>query len=648
MTRPGYLPAIDGLRALAVVAVIINHFDEKILPAGYLGVDIFFVISGFVITSSLLGGSKKGFGEFIFDFYRRRLKRLTPALVLFVVCASVFISLFNPEPTTDINTGIASILGLSNILLYLQAVDYWGHTAALNPFTHTWSLGVEEQFYLLFPPLVWLAFSSRRAPVGRRFLTWFIIILSACSLAGFIYYGKTNPAAAFYLMPFRFWELGAGCLLCLFMTANPGLTDGPSRRGLILAALLAIVAVLFLPPAYTVQATLAIVVLTVLLISRLREGAGGLPLLTHPVVVYIGLLSYSLYLWHWGVLVIGRWANNLEWWSWPAQLLVIVVLSMGSYHLVERPLRYRRWFSRNDKGVGLAMALVLLLCVPLLVSIAKRPDALYQGEALDKLKVLETQAASSVVCGAQSSGAGRHTGTIRVIGDSHSRHIMPAIELIAGQCGLDVIGTRNRAGLVFPRGDGHNGGRIDSVLKPLSPADILILSNRNRYLYARPYLNSPGDQWIDHSETKSTHDFGLRKWLLQLDEIIGKASKKGVSVVLFLPNIEFDEQIPFGRSCAKEWFRDPPALCNAAVSRDYLANRFPDEYYRQVAARVGRHGNFHAFNPLPIFCGEGTPLCSRQLDGFNAFKDTNHLTAEGALLMLDEFNTFLIDNRILR
>lgn len=647
-SRLGYLPFIDGLRALAVVAVIINHFSEEILPAGYLGVDIFFVISGFVITSSLLSQPQKGLGGFIFDFYRRRLKRLTPALLVFVACASVLIALFNPAPESDINTGIAAILGLSNVLLYLQTIDYWGHSAALNPFTHTWSLGVEEQFYLIFPPLVWLASSRRWAQVGNRFLAWSIAILSLASLTGFIYLSETRPAAAFYLMPYRFWELGAGCLLSLFTNHKAGSGGNPGQQTSTMLVIIAIVAVLFLPPDYAVQATLAVVVLTVLLIRCLRPGTIGHLVFTHPAVVYVGLISYSLYLWHWGVLVIGRWANGIDWLTEPVQLVAIIVLSVSSYHLVEQPLRYSKWFSHVGKGLGLIAALLLLVMVPLVLSVGVRSGSLYLGESYVRLKSLETAVAKHVQCGSAALQADEHTRTIRVIGDSHSRHIMPMLELIADKCGFAVIGTKNRSGLVFPSGEGHNDRRIDRVLKPLSRGDILILSSRNRYLYASPYLNGPGDQWIDHSEIKSNYGFGLGKWLLELDQIISKASKKGVSVVLFLPNIEFDMPIPLGRTCHQEWFRNPPRLCNATVSSEYLAKRFPEQYYQEIAARVERHGNFHAFNPMPIFCGEGQQKCARQLEGFNAFKDTNHLTQEGSLLMLEEFNAFLIRDHLLR
>ena len=152
-----YRPEIDGLRALAIVAVIINHFNKELLPSGYLGVDIFFVISGYVITSSLARRKSKNFWDFLVGFYERRVKRLIPALALCVTVTSNIIHLFIQNGGTYYLTGALSLIGISNIYIFSNVGDYWGYDASLNPFTNTWSLGVEEQFYLLFPFIIWFS-----------------------------------------------------------------------------------------------------------------------------------------------------------------------------------------------------------------------------------------------------------------------------------------------------------------------------------------------------------------------------------------------------------------------------------------------------------------------------------------------------------
>jgi len=140
-----------------VVADINNHFNKDLLPSGYLGVDIFFVISGYVITSSLAGRESKNFLDFLTGFFERRIKRLVPALVVFVLITGMLISFFNPDPGGALGLGWKSLLGVSNISLYRSSTDYFAQSTELNPYTHTWSLGVEEQFYLLFPFLIWVA-----------------------------------------------------------------------------------------------------------------------------------------------------------------------------------------------------------------------------------------------------------------------------------------------------------------------------------------------------------------------------------------------------------------------------------------------------------------------------------------------------------
>jgi peptidoglycan/LPS O-acetylase OafA/YrhL len=203
----GYRPEIDGLRALAVLAVIINHLGKEHLPSGYLGVDIFFVISGFVITSSLASrrSESRGFLDFLGQFYVRRIRRLMPALAIFVGVTAPLLCFFSFTPNDSLGTGFAALFGLSNILLLRRSTDYFASATELNAYTHTWSLGVEEQFYFLYPLLFWWLAGRRKGLVRLSVL---LGVLSAVSLAGFIYLYQTKQPAAYFLMPTRFWELG--------------------------------------------------------------------------------------------------------------------------------------------------------------------------------------------------------------------------------------------------------------------------------------------------------------------------------------------------------------------------------------------------------------------------------------------------------
>jgi peptidoglycan/LPS O-acetylase OafA/YrhL len=165
-----YLADIDGIRAIAVLAVITNHLNSDWLPSGHLGVDIFFVISGYVITTSLLAYDQNTISimEGLISFYAKRIKRLIPALLFFITVMAALMSLFNPQPANDGITGIAATFAVSNFYLLSTATDYFGQSADLNFFTHTWTLAVEEQFYLVFPLILfnlWPILESRE--VGR-------------------------------------------------------------------------------------------------------------------------------------------------------------------------------------------------------------------------------------------------------------------------------------------------------------------------------------------------------------------------------------------------------------------------------------------------------------------------------------------------
>jgi peptidoglycan/LPS O-acetylase OafA/YrhL len=375
-----YRPDVDGLRALAVSAVIVNHFFSDLLPSGYLGVDIFFVISGFVITSSLVGRPSQGLFDFILAFYTRRVKRIIPALVLCVLVTGLLICLVDPRPEASLKTGIASLFGLSNLYLLRQSTDYFSTSTALNVFTHTWSLGVEEQFYFVFPCLIQLTGRGRWATEGRRNLLLATAALSAVSLVAFVWLYRTDQPSAYFLMPTRLWELGVGCMLLVGLNHSSRLVR--LCQQLPASAIAAgIVAVFFLPFRFAVPATIASVALTAALIASLRQGTSAYTLFTNRRVVTLGLISYSLYLWHWPVLALSRWTVGIHWWSVPFQVFVMLLLAGASYRYVEMPLRRAQWSVIRWRSVGYGVS-ASAVAAALLFVFVKEPRlsrALYAG-----------------------------------------------------------------------------------------------------------------------------------------------------------------------------------------------------------------------------------------------------------------------------
>ncbi|MBL8027355.1 MAG: acyltransferase, partial [Fibrobacteres bacterium] len=210
--RLEYRPEIDGLRALAILSVILFHFGRKLLSGGFLGVDVFFVISGFLITSLLLKDSDDGWSS-LKRFWLRRVKRITPALITMVGITLVVTLFLLPKWEHGLKGwhGFSSLLSFANITMWRMDDNYWGPQAAQSLFLHCWSLSIEEQFYILFPFLV--MFCKRKG----NLLFYLICAIIFVSLALFIYSTQFHYRAAFYLLPMRAWELAVGSLVAIFV-----------------------------------------------------------------------------------------------------------------------------------------------------------------------------------------------------------------------------------------------------------------------------------------------------------------------------------------------------------------------------------------------------------------------------------------------
>lgn len=369
---------------MAVLAVILNHLRAPLLPGGYLGVDIFFVISGYVITASLLHRTQQPAAplELLGGFWVRRVRRLVPALVVCVLITGLLVCCVDPSPGVSLRTGIASLFGVSNLYLHGLAQDYFAPASELNVFTHTWSLGVEEQFYLLYP-LLFLASgcASRPGPAGRRRLALLLLPLGALSLLSFALLHGPHHAAAHYLTSSRAWELIAGCLLALLPGAS-GLRPSWLRRPPALVpalAALALVGLLFVPPSQGLPATLAVVLLSTLLIASLRPGDPTHRFFSSRPLVAIGLLSYSLYLWHWSVLSLSRWTIGLEGWALPVQLALMLLLAAASWRWIETPLRQRAWAPRRRTTLALGLQATGLTALGLALLGGPLQGRLYAG-----------------------------------------------------------------------------------------------------------------------------------------------------------------------------------------------------------------------------------------------------------------------------
>jgi peptidoglycan/LPS O-acetylase OafA/YrhL len=362
-----YRPEIDGLRAIAVLAVIIFHakftyLDTEILQGGFLGVDVFFVISGYLITRIIL--KKLQENRFtILDFYERRTRRILPVFLLVMGTSIPFAwFIFLPDGLLEYSkTLLASLVFLSNILFWKQQSNYWdAHLLDLTPLLHTWSLSVEEQFYIVFPFLLIFLWRFFKARILLALLVFFV-----CSLI-FSSVGTTNyPISNFYFLPTRAWELLAGSILAQLDLKGfrPHKVTVTNNTLSFIGLLLILFSFVFfsLDTPHPSVLTLIPVIGSMLVIWFTNSYTIVNYLLANKVVVGVGLISYGLYLWHFPIFIF---ANFLGYNSGVAKFLLILltfVLSIITYFFYETPIRNKTFFkSRKTFFTALLIAYIPL------------------------------------------------------------------------------------------------------------------------------------------------------------------------------------------------------------------------------------------------------------------------------------------------
>ncbi|MBV9829171.1 MAG: acyltransferase [Alphaproteobacteria bacterium] len=351
-----YRPDIDGLRAVAVLPVVAFHYEfYRIAPGGYVGVDIFFVISGYLITRIIWDDIAAGtYG--IAEFYERRVRRIFPALFfMFVGVLGAAFLLDFPSELADIGKSIvASVLFVSNIYFYAIG-NYFDDNLRANPVLHTWSLSVEEQFYILFPILV---FAIRY--LAPRHQKPILVAATVLSFIAAVVQVLREPTAAFYLVYFRAWELLIGGLLALDIV--PVLRSRWNNEAVAAAGAAAIAAAILLYDSSTPFPGLAATLPCLGAVAILYSGANAATFvaraLSLPPIRFVGLISYSLYLWHWPIFVF---YTSL---SYPSRAVKValaagaVAAATASWWFVERPFRRRPFRLTRTRALAAAVGLM--------------------------------------------------------------------------------------------------------------------------------------------------------------------------------------------------------------------------------------------------------------------------------------------------
>lgn len=680
--RSSRRPDIQGLRALAVVLVVLFHARLPV-PGGFTGVDVFFAISGFVITAMLLRQRAQTGRIALGTFYFRRFLRLTPALALVVgvvALGSFFLQSPYGDQQTTAATGIGALLLSANFVIGHAAGDYFAAGAEHNPLLNTWSLSVEEQFYLVFPGLLMLAwYLGRRArrPLRLPFLIVLLITAGSFALAliwtyggGFLegltaYFGGPQTFA-FYSPITRAWEFGIGALLALALTRIPMVALKWRELAGFLGTALVLYAAFGITDDMEFPGYLALfpVVGTCVIIWA---GSQGDTMVSRALAwrpfTFVGDTSYSWYLWHWPLIVfVGV--------IWPSQPWVLVVAAFGSfvpallsYYMLEQPLRKLRPTTRlrsalviiATSGIPIALCLGLLIganqnwgaAAPAAtlaagdgspVAASTAPEA-GDGEAVTadttKNDLRNQHAAVARGCvnteiSAERCTFGTGASTVLVLGDSQAYAIADSVIEASTALGYSTIVSSNTGCPFLGR---ESSGSHDRPCRAWQKAAlafaldtrpaVVVIANRSAG-YVHPEIKWRTAETANGGMASSTAE-AAKLWKQGVDDVVAPLRAAGIGVVIVGAVPEFPDFVDQHSLFAQAFGSKAYTIDQAEA----IANRKPALDAELSVAR--RHPGTVVFDALPYVC-DGQ-ACATAKDGVVFYQDETHLSLEGSLLL---------------
>lgn len=645
-----YRPEIDGLRAVAVVPVILFHAGFDQFSGGYVGVDIFFVISGFLITSIIL--TERSAGSFSYlNFYERRARRILPALFLVVIACIPFAWLWmQPRQFEDFGQSIMAVGLFGSNFLFWKEDGYFAEAAELKPLLHTWSLAVEEQYYVIFPLLIGAIWTF-----GRRRIMILLALLSFASLGLCEWMAYSYPSANFYLLPTRAWELFFGGLCAFYQTSaqrqKPSEWLSVAGTLLILYALFRFDAQTPFPSLYAVIPVIG----TALIILYGRKGTYVAKLLSFGPVVAIGLISYSAYLWHQPLFAFAR-IRSQEDLAIPALFSLILMafaLAYVSWRFVERPFRNRRQVSGRTIAIAGASVGFLLIAVGGAGDITSGfPGRTFaENRSYEDLsRQLESNNGLSSLCDRKFTLAEEcrtaEKPEIVVWGDSYAMHLIDGIIGSNPEVRL-VQMTKSVCGPFFG---------IAPILPPLYPkkwAAGCLAFNRDvlDWMKATPslkyaVLSTPFTTYIKNDASFLTQNGEIIKpsgiaevqkfALAQFRETLSRLQEIGIRPVVFSPPPQSGLEI--GQCLAKSaLFNLDTSNCDFSFAEYRASNANVFEFLVEIDK------DYDVVWLNDFICDGAT--CKASLGDVFIYRDTGHLSHEGSRLVGKEMDFY---NRIAR
>ncbi|MCD7108017.1 acyltransferase [Rhizobium sp. DKSPLA3] len=641
-----YRPDLDGLRALAILPVLFFHADVSVFRGGFVGVDVFFVLSGYFMARIIL--SDLVAGTFSFPaFYIRRIRRILPALFTMMAVTSV-VAWFRlmPEEFRYFGDSVRAAALFTANILFRQESGYFDISAEMKPLLHTWSLSMEEQFYILFPISLFLAFTF-----ARRFILHITGGLIVVSFVACLWATGHSPEKAFFLLHFRVWELLIGALVAF--APRPNYRAGMSAT-LGTVGLAAILAAIFLysdstpfPGPFAAVPVLG----AALVIHAGSQSRFPARLLTNGLSVFIGRISYSLYLWHWPVIVFYRYETGHG--LTLADTLIVIALSFVcailSWRVIEQPARYAAAFRSRRLVLSLmagsmAAAAVFGFVVTRYDGLPQRlPDDVYavyaatydQSPFFSPKCFTDTNGeglqAQSIRDGAVCPMGGPAAGAPRFIvwGDSHAAAMAPAIDAAAREAGVSGLFVARASCPPIPDAVFGPEHIVTRCRETLAAAVDLIERQKIPYVFMVGYwpkyvhrAELPGEGvFFNTSEALVLPDWSapVRD---SLKATIGAFAKQGTRVVLVQDVPEMGVKVPEALARAKMTGEneDPGLPLGYTMQRQKLA--------RDTLFTVARETGATTVDPLTALCDQ--TRCHPVSSAGILYRDSDHLTLTGA------------------
>ncbi len=655
-----YRKEIDGLRAIAVLSVIFYHANLKIFSGGFVGVDIFFVISGYLITTLITIEKQEGRFTLI-NFYERRFRRILPALFFVMLsCLPLAWLWFLPKDMRDFSQSVAAVSAFSSNVYYWRTSGYFETASELKPLLHTWSLAVEEQYYLIFPIFFLFIWRLRES---WKLTIFFIVAITSLGLAQ--WGASHHKEATFFLLPTRAWEFLVGTFISFILTKDKKLKfdESVSQFGAIVGTALITYSIFAFdsktpfPSIYTLAPTFGAALLILFATEQTFVGK----LLSAKPLVGIGLISYSAYLWHWPLFVFARQRNVDEPNKFLIGFLTFAALALAylSWKYIERPFRDKKNFNRRTIFALSALA----TCCFFALGVAGHLREGYRNRFAPEVLVLNDGSSDknprqsecltggiTFMAPGKSCAIGNSDNIVgALIGDSHADTISYPLSKSLSALNLGV--KQMTYGGCAPSPTFFRGGefrcreynaQVREILNDSKYRNVIVMARWTIYLEGTGFDNGEGGiepdigyLWADGSVDHVDRDRALSVRKIAVAESFKKAIfdllKSGKRVLLVYPVPEVGWDVPT--------YASKKLLYSNGRSVTTSHEKFLERNAAAIEAlnSLGMHENLVRIQPEEILCNTSVKgRCITVSNGVSLYYDEDHLSNAGAELLTGE------------